>query len=148
MKITIGSDHAGFQAKESIKTELGAMGIACEDVGAYAEDSVDYPDYAAKVAQAVNSGEADRGILVCSSGNGIMIAANKVPGIRAALAWNEETARLARQHNNANIISIGGRTTPAELIIPIVHAYLASEFEGGRHQRRVDKIAAIEQQNC
>jgi len=116
-------------------------------MGTFNEDSVDYPDYAERVAAAVNRGEAERGILVCGSGIGIMIAANKINGIRCALAWNEETARLARQHNDANIVAVGGRTTAPEVISEIVRAFLTTEFAGGRHSVRIEKISRLEQQN-
>lgn len=147
MKIAIASDHAGFQARQAIQQTLAEMGIEFDDLGTYSEDSVDYPDYAERVAAAVNRGEAERGILVCGSGIGIMIAANKINGIRCALAWNEETARLARQHNDANIVAVGGRTTAPEVISEIVRAFLTTEFAGGRHSVRVEKISRLEQQN-
>ena len=145
-KVLIASDHAGFGGKEAIKKTLDEMGIAYEDCGAYSEESVDYPDFAERVARSIAGGEADQGILVCGSGIGMQIAANKVPGIRAALAWSEETARLARQHNDANILAIGSRTTPAEVIDQIVRAFLTTDFDGGRHQKRLDKIALLEQE--
>jgi ribose 5-phosphate isomerase B len=146
-KVLIASDHAGFPGKEAIKTTLQQMGVSYEDLGTDAEDSVDYPDYAERVAKAVARGEADQGILVCGSGIGMEIAANKVPGIRAALAWNEETARLSRSHNDANILTVGGRTTPAETIEKIVRTFLTTDFEGGRHARRVEKIAKLEKEH-
>jgi len=145
MKIVIASDHAGYQGKEAIKQTLDRQGIAYEDLGPASEDSVDYPDYAERVGEAVTRGEAQRGILVCGSGIGMAIAANKVPGIRAALAWNEETARLARQHNDANVVAVGARTTAPEVIDEIVRAFLKTDFEGGRHAQRVEKIARLEQ---
>jgi ribose 5-phosphate isomerase B len=120
------------------------MQIAYQDLGVASEASADYPDYAELVANRVASGEAAQGILVCGSGIGMQIAANKVPGIRAALAWNEETARLARQHNDANIVAIGARTTSPETIEQIVRTFLTTDFEGGRHQRRIEKIAQLE----
>ena len=145
MKIAIASDHAGFPAKEAIKTQLDQMGIEYEDLGTNsAEVSVDYPDFAVRVGHAVMNGEVERGILVCGSGIGISIAANKIHGIRAALAWNEETARLARHHNDANIVAIGGRTTPPATITAIVQAFLTNDFDGGRHEIRVEKIAELE----
>lgn len=147
MKVAIASDHAGFQARQAIQQTLAEMGIEFDDLGTYSEDSVDYPDYAERVAAAVNRGEAGRGILVCGSGIGIMIAANKINGIRCALAWNEETARLARQHNDANIVAVGGRTTAPEVINEIVRAFLTTDFAGGRHSVRVEKISRLEQQN-
>lgn len=144
MKIAIGSDHAGFEEKEKIKKQLGSLGIEVEDVGTYSTESVDYPDFAEKVGKAVAGGEADEGVLVCGTGIGVSIAANKIHGIRAALAWNEETARLARQHNDANVLTVGARTTSPEEIEKIVKAWLEAKFEGGRHQGRVDKIMELE----
>ncbi|HZS06035.1 MAG TPA: ribose 5-phosphate isomerase B [Blastocatellia bacterium] len=147
MKIAIASDHAGFQGKEAIKKTLDEMGVEYEDLGTHSEESVDYPDFAERVGQAVTHGEVDRGILVCGSGIGIMISANKIDGVRCALAWNEETARLARQHNDANIVAVGGRTTAPETINEIVRAFLTSEFAGGRHAQRIEKIANLEKKN-
>ncbi len=144
-KVLIASDHAGLPGKETIKKTLDQMGIEYEDLGAYSEESVDYPDYAERVARRVAAGEAKRGILVCGSGIGMQIAANKVPGIRAALAWNEETAKLAREHNDANILAVGSRTTPQETIEQIARAFLTTDFAAGRHTRRVEKITQIEQ---
>jgi ribose 5-phosphate isomerase B len=135
MKVAIASDHAGFQGKEAIKEELARRGVEFADFGADSEQSVDYPDYAKLVGEAVARGEAERGILVCGSGIGMSIAANKVPGVRAALVWNAETARLA----------IGARTTPPETVTEIVDAFLNSRFDGGRHAQRVEKIARLEQ---
>ena len=144
MKIAIAADHAGFEGKELIKHTLDEIGVEYEDMGTYSTDSVDYPDYARKVAEAVDRGEFYQGILVCGSGTGMAISANKVHGIRAAVAWNAETARLARQHNNANILAVGARTSPEGTIPDIVKAWFAAEFEGGRHAGRVDKITQIE----
>jgi ribose 5-phosphate isomerase B len=122
-KVLIASDHAGFNGKETIKKILDQMNVEYIDLGTNSLDSVDYPDYAERVARGVASGEAERGILVCGSGIGMEITANKIAGVRAALAWNEETARLARQHNDANIVAIGERTTPQENIDQIVRAF-------------------------
>ncbi|MFZ4794660.1 MAG: ribose 5-phosphate isomerase B [Blastocatellia bacterium] len=144
-KVLIASDHAGFAGKEDIKKILDQMGIEYLDLGPGSETSVDYPDFAELVATGIAHGDAERGILVCGSGIGMEIAANKVPGIRAALAWNEETARLCRQHNDANVLAVGSRTTPAETIEKIVHAFLTTEFDGGRHQQRLDKISRLEE---
>lgn len=144
MKVAIGSDHAGLPAREAIQVQLVQMGIEFEDFGTHSEASVDYPDFAERVGEAVAQGRADRGILVCGSGIGIMIAANKIKGIRCALAWNEETARLARQHNDANIVAVGGRTTPGDMIQTIVRAFLTTDFAGGRHSARIAKIARLE----
>ena len=144
-KVLIASDHAGFVGKENIKKILDQMGIGYLDLGPGSETSVDYPDFAELVATGIANGDAERGILVCGSGIGMQIAANKVPGVRAALAWNEETARLCRQHNDANVLAVGSRTTPAETIEKIVHAFLTTEFDGGRHQQRLDKISRLEE---
>ncbi len=144
MKIAIGADHAGFDGKELIKTVLDDIGIEYTDMGTDSPDSVDYPDYARKVAESVARGEFDQGILVCGSGTGMAISANKVKGIRAAVAWNAETADLARRHNNANVLAIGYRTSPKGTIPDIIKAWFAADFEGGRHANRVDKITGIE----
>ena len=144
MKIAIGSDHAGFAGKEKIKQTLDELGINYEDVGTYSTDSVDYPDFGAKVGLAVASGKVEQGIVVCGSGIGICIAANKIHGIRAAQAWNAETAQLARQHNDANVLSIGARVLPESEIPKIVKAWFEAKFEGGRHQGRVEKISDLE----
>lgn len=144
MKIAIGADHAGFEVKEKIKKQLEEMNLEVTDLGTNSLDSVDYPDYGAAVGREVASGKADEGIVVCGSGIGIAIAANKVHGIRAAQAWNEETARLARQHNDANVLSIGARVIPEEEIPKIVAAWFDAKFEGGRHAGRVEKIAELE----
>ena len=146
MKVAIASDHAGFEAKENIKQQLAQMGVEYEDLGTNAGDvSVDYPDFAERVGRAVVKGEVERGILICGSGIGVSIAANKIHGVRAALAWNKETAELARHHNDANIVAIGGRTTPPENITEIVQAFLTNPFDsGGRHERRIEKIAELE----
>jgi ribose 5-phosphate isomerase B len=147
MKVAIGSDHAGYAEKERLKPVLQELGIEFEDLGAVSEESVDYPDFAAKVASKVADGEFEQGILVCGSGTGMAIAANKVHGIRAANVWNEETARLARQHNNANVLAVGARTTPVGTIPAIVRAWFDAEFEGGRHAKRIEKIRELEQEN-
>lgn len=144
MKIAIGADHAGFEVKEKIKKQLQEMNLEVEDLGTTSNDSVDYPDFGAAVGREVASGKADEGIIVCGSGIGIAIAANKIHGVRAAQAWNEETARLARQHNDANVLSIGARVTPEEEIPKIVEAWFDAKFEGGRHQKRIDKISELE----
>jgi ribose 5-phosphate isomerase B len=146
-KVLIASDHAGLNSKEAIKKTLDEMGVEYEDLGTNSLDSVDYPDYAERVAKGVASGEAERGILVCGSGIGMEIVANKVPGIRAALAWNEETAKLARQHNDANVVAVGERTTPQETINQIVRAFLTTDFDGGRHERRIEKIKRLEEES-
>jgi ribose 5-phosphate isomerase B len=144
MKIALGSDHAGYAQKEQLKPLLLELGLDVEDVGTASEESVDYPDYARKVAEQVAGGKVDQGLLVCGSGTGMAISANKVNGVRAAVAWSEETARLARQHNDANVLAIGARTTPAEKIPEIVRAWFSADFEGGRHAQRIEKISKIE----
>ncbi|HMS41592.1 MAG TPA: ribose 5-phosphate isomerase B [Pyrinomonadaceae bacterium] len=144
MKIAIGADHAGFEVKEKIKKQLEEMNLEVTDLGTNSGDSVDYPDYGAAVGREVASGNADEGIIVCGSGIGIAIAANKVHGVRAAQAWNEETARLARQHNDANVLSIGARVLPEDEIPKIVRAWFDAKFEGGRHAERVAKITDLE----
>jgi RpiB/LacA/LacB family sugar-phosphate isomerase len=144
MRIALASDHAGYAEKERLKGLLGELGVDFDDLGTVSEESVDYPDYARKVAEEVAHGRAEQGLLVCGSGTGMAITANKVPGVRAAVAWSEETARLARQHNDANVLAIGARTTPVGEIPKIVRAWFASEFEGGRHAARVEKICEVE----
>jgi ribose 5-phosphate isomerase B len=146
MRIALGSDHAGFEEKERLKPFLTSLGADVRDLGTESTDSVDYPDYARAVAELVASGEVDQGVLVCGSGIGMAIAANKVPGVRAAVAWNEETARLARQHNDANVLAIGARTTPEGQIPVIVRTWFQTRFESGRHLLRVQKICDFEQQ--
>lgn len=142
--IALAADHAGYEEKERIKSTLDEIGVEYTDMGTNSPDSVDYPDFARKVGEAVARGDFDEGLLVCGSGTGMAIAANKVHGIRAAVAWNAETARLARQHNDANVLAIGARTTPEGTIPDIIRSWFAAGFEGGRHQRRVDKIGEIE----
>jgi ribose 5-phosphate isomerase B len=147
VRVVIGSDHAGFGLKKTIKALLDRMGISYEDVGTSSASSVDYPDVATAAARVVLEGRADRGILVCGTGIGMSIAANKIPGIRAALAWNEATARLGRSHNDANILALGGRTTPAAAVEGILRAFLFTEYEGGRHDARLAKIAHLERKD-
>ncbi len=132
-KIAIGSDHAGFESKEKAKDELLGLGVEVIDKGTDSLASVDYPDFAAGVARAVASGEVECGIVICGSGIGVSIAANKIPGARAALCWNEETARLAREHNDANILCFGGRFIEPERAALMVRLFLETEFAGGRH---------------
>ena len=143
-RIVIGSDHAGFPVKETIRKYLEAAGYAVDDQGTSSEESVDYPDYGKAVGEHVASKQADLGIAVCGSGIGISIAANKVPGIRAALAHDLVTARLAREHNDANVLSLGGRIVTPEAALEMVQTFLTTSYSGGRHQRRVDKITQIE----
>ena len=144
MRIAIGSDHAGYRLKEIIKSRLADSGAEVDDLGTTSEASVDYPDYAAAVADRVASGASDRGILVCGTGIGMAISANKVRGIRAASVESLEAERLSRAHNDANVLTLGARITPTDLALGIVQTFLATPFEGGRHQRRVDKITALE----
>ncbi|MGB7922445.1 MAG: ribose 5-phosphate isomerase B [Pyrinomonadaceae bacterium] len=144
MKVALASDHAGYEEKERLKPLLRELGVEVEDLGTVSAESVDYPDYARKVAEAVASGRATQGVLVCGSGTGMAITANKVPGVRAAVAWSEETARLARQHNDANVLAIGARTTPPGDIDRVVRAWFGTDFDGGRHAARVEKIRQIE----
>jgi len=144
MRIAIGADHAGVVLKNEIKRFLDERGVPYTDFGTDNHDSVDYPDYAATVAQEVASGRFDRGILFCGSGIGMAIAANKVPGIRAASVVDEQSAQLSREHNDANVLAIGERLTPPDQARRIVSAFLDTEFAGGRHQRRVDKISAMD----
>lgn len=145
-KIAIGSDHAGFEAKERAKQEIAALGIEVEDKGTDSLESVDYPDFAASVARTVASGEVERGVLLCGSGNGVCMAANKIAGVRAAVSWSEETARLARQHNDANVLCVGARFIEPDLTARIIRAFLETEFEGGRHERRVEKIRQLDEE--
>jgi ribose 5-phosphate isomerase B len=143
-KIALAADHAGFEEKEKLKATLNEIGVEFDDMGTFSADSVDYPDYARKVAEAVSRGEYEQGLLVCGSGTGMAISANKVRGVRAAVAWNEEIARMARQHNNANVLSLAARYTPDDELKKIVKAWFEADFEGGRHERRVEKISEIE----
>ena len=147
MRIALASDHAGYAEKERLKALLADLGVDFEDLGTGSEESVDYPDYARKVAEQVAQGQVEQGLLVCGSGTGMAITANKVPGVRAAVAWSEETARLARQHNDANVLAIGARTTPPADIPNIVRAWFSTAFEGGRHADRVQKITDVERRS-
>jgi ribose 5-phosphate isomerase B len=141
MKIAIGSDHAGFELKEAIEARLKASGRGVEDFGTHSTASMDYPDVGAAVAKAVAAGEAERGILVCSTGIGMSIVANKISGVRAALCDSEETAKLSRTHNDANVLALSGKFTPVDTALKIVDAFLSTEFPAGeRHLRRVRKI--------
>ena len=139
-KIAIGCDHAGFKHKEEVKRYLLEKGFEVKDFGTFSADSVDYPDYGHKVAEEIEKGMADYGVLFCGSGNGINMAANKHAGIRSALCWNEEVAKLARQHNNANIIAIPARFMDVEMAKKVVKIFMEEKFEGGRHQQRLNKI--------
>ena len=145
MKIAIAADHAGYEEKEQLKLLLDELGISYADLGTGSTASVDYPDYARKVAEQVAHGEVDQGVLLCGSGTGMAIAANKVPGVRAAVGWSEEIARLAREHNDANILALPARFRPPDELGRIVRAWFAASFGGGRHEQRVNKIREIEQ---
>ena len=140
IKIALGSDHAGFSYKEAIKEHLQTNGYETKDFGTFSVESVDYPDFIRPAAEAVSQGLCDFGIVLGGSGNGEAIAANKVAGVRCALCWSVETAKLAKQHNNANVISIGERQISLELTLTIVDAWLESEFEAGRHLRRIEML--------
>ncbi len=140
MRISIGSDHAGYRLKQALVEHLGKQGVEVDDRGTYSEDSTDYPDFAHMVASDVEDRISTLGIVVCGSGNGVNIAANKHNGVRAALAWTEEVARLARQHNDANVVALPARFIDEALAKRIVDAFVSTAFEGGRHARRVEKI--------
>ena len=146
MKIALGADHAGFELKEQIKRYLTEKGIAVDDHGTTSPHSVDYPDYAFFVAEQVAAGKAQFGVLVCGSGIGMSIAANKVHGIRAAHVTSEIEAQLSREHNDANVLALGGRVLEEGTARKIVDRWLSTQFAGGRHQQRVDKIMAIERE--
>jgi len=144
MKVAIAADHGGFELKEHIKAELIELGVEFVDYGTDGTLAVDYPDYAVPVARAVNRKEVDRGILICGTGIGMSIAANKIKGIRAALVHDCYTAKMTRQHNDSNILCLGGRVTGLHVALEIVRIWLESEYEGGRHQDRVEKICRLE----
>jgi ribose 5-phosphate isomerase B len=141
LRIAIGSDHAGFQFKAILIDLMRELGHEVEDFGTHSEESVDYPDYIRPVAQAVARGDFDRGVVLGGSGNGEAIVANKVKGVRCALCWDVTTARLARQHNDANVVSLGQRVVAMQEARDLVVEFLSTEFEGGRHVRRIEKIA-------
>ncbi|QVK21534.1 ribose 5-phosphate isomerase B [Mycoplasmatota bacterium] len=143
MRIVIGCDHGGYVLKKKIIAYLEENNITFEDVGSYSEESVDYPEYARKVAKKVTSGKFDRGILLCGTGIGISIAANKVKGARCALVHDVESASLTRQHNDSNILAMGGRIVDHNLALEIVKIWLSTDFEGGRHLRRVNSIEEV-----
>ena len=140
MRVAVASDHGGYKLKEKVKEYLESRDIDVIDLGTNSEESVDYPEYGRACAKAVAGGEADRGIVCCGTGIGISIAANKVSGIRCGLCTNVEMAKLTRQHNDANMLAMGGRIIDAETAMAITEAFIDTEFEGGRHQRRIDKI--------
>lgn len=145
MRVALGADHAGFDLKEQLKRFLDDLGVPYEDVGCLSPDPVDYPDIAAAVARRVADGSADRGILLCGTGIGMAVAANKIRGIRASAACSTEAVALARAHNDLNVLALGARITPAETARAFVRTFLETPFDGGRHQRRVDKISSLEQ---
>lgn len=142
--VALGADHAGFKLKEALKAWLIQGGHQVLDFGTNTSESVDYPDYALQVAEAVANAKAERGLLVCGTGVGMAMAANKVPGVRAAFCPDLLTARLSREHNDANVLALGGRIMGRELAIEILKVWLATAFTGGRHQRRVEKISQME----
>ena len=142
-KLPIACDHGGFEIKEFLKTKLEKLGYLIKDMGTDSPDSVDYPDLIHPLAKAVNDGEYEMGIILCGSGNGAQMTANKYPNVRAALCWSLEQAQLAREHNNANILSLPGRFVDHALAMEMALKFINSEFEGGRHQRRVEKISKI-----
>ncbi len=142
--IALGSDHAGFQLKEALKAWLIEKGYQVVDYGTHSPDPVDYPDYAAQVALAVGDQKVERGVLICGTGIGMAITANKVPGVRAALCSDLYTARMSREHNDANVLTLGGRLMGPEMALDILQMWLETDFAGGRHSRRVDKITDLE----
>jgi ribose 5-phosphate isomerase B len=143
-KIIIAADHGGYALKEALKPRLTEMGLVVTDIGTDSDQAVDYPDFGAKAAGAVSTGLFQRGILICGSGVGMSIVANRFPCVRAALCLDEETARLGRMHNDANILVLAGRKTDPETAFRIVRTWLTTPFEGGRHQRRLEKIRKVE----
>ena len=142
--IALGADHAGWELKEALKAWLIEKGHQVQDFGTHSPESVDYPDYALQVAESVASGKAERGLLVCGTGIGMTMTANKVPGIRAALCSDPFVARMSREHNDANILALGGRLMDKELVLEILQMWLSTDFAGGRHEGRLGKIAQIE----
>lgn len=140
MKIALGTDHAGFRHKEKVKELLNSLGHEVVDFGTFSDDAVDYPKFIRPAAEAAARGECDRAIVFGGSGNGEAIAANKVRGVRCALCWNEESARLSRQHNDANVLSLGQRLVPEDLAMSIVRIWLTTQFEGGRHANRIAQL--------
>ena len=144
MKIAMGSDHAGFELKEAVKSQLEMAGHEVEDVGTHSEESTDYPPFAAKAAELVAGGAAEKGVIVCGSGVGVSIVANKVDGIRAVNAHDVSEAEMSRRHNDANVVTLSGARLSPEDAKPIVEAFLATDFDGGRHARRVGEITEVE----
>ncbi len=146
MRVSIGSDHRGFEAKQKLVRLMAGLGHEVRDEGTHASASCDYPDYAAAVARDVTSGAADRGVLVCGTGIGMAITANKFPGVRAATCHDEVTAELCRKHNNVNVLCLSGDNLDEDALAGIVQTWLNTEFEGGRHARRIDQITSIEEE--
>ncbi|MDQ5894051.1 MAG: ribose 5-phosphate isomerase [Actinomycetota bacterium] len=144
MKIAMGSDHAGFELKEAVKSQLEADGHEVEDVGTHSPESTDYPPFAAKAAELVAGGQAEKGVIVCGSGVGVSIVANKVDGIRAVNAHDPAEAEMSRRHNDANVVTLSGARLGSEDARPIVETFLATGFDGGRHERRVNEITEVE----
>lgn len=144
MKVAIGCDHGGFELKEAVRSSLEQQGVEVEDFGGFSMESVDYAPIAAKVARSVADGQADRGVLICSTGLGVCMAANKVRGIRAATCTDLFCAEMTRRHNNANVLCLGGKVVERSTALQMVETFLHTEFDGGRHQRRIDQIAQIE----
>lgn len=145
MKIALGSDHAGFELKEDLRSFLGERQVEILDLGTFSEAPVDYPDVAIKVAEKVSRGEVERGLLICGTGIGMSMVANRFAGVRAALCHDVYTARMSREHNNANILALGGRVIGKGLAREILKVWLETQFQGGRHERRLDKITALEE---
>ncbi len=143
VRIAIAADHAGYALKEILRRSLSDPANEVEDLGTHSDAPVDYPDFAAAVARRVAAGTCDRGILVCGTGIGMAMAANRVPGVRAAVVWDEQTVRLAREHNDANVLALGARVLPVDLAISIVRSFLTTPFSGGRHQERLAKLDAL-----
>ena len=143
MKVSLGTDHAGFRYKEKVKEWLTSLGHEVKDFGTFSEEPLDYPFFIRPAAEAVARGECERGIVFGGSGNGEAMVANKVHGVRCALCWSEESARLSRQHNDANVLSIGERMIPEDLALSIVRTCLETSFDGGRHERRVEMLNAM-----
>jgi ribose 5-phosphate isomerase B len=143
--IAVGADHAGYEAKQAVVAMLRAAGHRVTDMGTDSPESCDYPDYAERVAAAVSAGEAERGVLICATGIGMDIAANKFPGVRAAVVWDWTTTEVSRTHNDANVLCLGARVLPAQELLDLVRHWLTVPFTGGRHLRRLEKITAIEQ---
>lgn len=144
MRVVLGSDHGGYELKKAVRMHLEEQGLEVQDLGTHSSESVDYPKYGFAVGDAIIKGEADLGIVICGTGQGISIAANKIPGIRAAVCTETYTARMAREHNNANVLALGARVTGSGLALDIVDIFLKTEFSGGRHALRVNLICEIE----